>query len=159
MPFTATHGLTKSAEYGIWSAMKRRCYNTHCQDYPSYGGRGIKVCEAWLKFENFYADMGPRPSSAHSIDRLDNNGDYEPGNCRWSTPIAQARNTRRNVRLTFNGKTQTISEWAYELGFSQRTLQTRLKRGWPIEAALTTPLDKLSARRKTAELRAKGFMK
>lgn len=91
---STTHGLRHTSEYGVWSSMKRRCSSPLDASYPWYGGRGIRVCDRWLSFENFYADMGPRPSPAHSIDRVDNAKDYGPGNCRWALPIQQARNQR-----------------------------------------------------------------
>lgn len=90
-----THGMHKSSEYGSWDAMKGRCTNKNKSDYSYYGGRGITVCEKWMNsFEAFYEDMGPKPSKKHSIDRIDNDRNYEPGNCKWSTPEEQARNRR-----------------------------------------------------------------
>jgi len=89
-----THGYSYKDEYLIWQGMKKRCLNKNCKAYPMYGGRGISICERWNKFENFLADMGPRPSKDHSIDRKENDGNYEPTNCRWTIPTVQARNTR-----------------------------------------------------------------
>lgn len=89
------HGLRHSSEYSTWVNMKTRCYNPNNEKYPVYGGRGIKVCDRWLKFQNFYDDMGPRPSENHSLDRIRNDRDYEPSNCRWATQKQQSLNKRR----------------------------------------------------------------
>lgn len=89
-----THGLSKIPEYGVWAAMLRRCTNPNAKDYPNYGGRGITVCERWLDFAAFHADMGDRPTPDHSIDRIENDGGYESGNCRWATRSEQMRNRR-----------------------------------------------------------------
>lgn len=92
------HGRTHTTEHVIWRGMRRRCENINCHAYKNYGGRGISVCERWQTFENFFADMGPRPSSLYSLDRVDNDGNYEPGNCRWATRIQQIRNRRSNKK-------------------------------------------------------------
>lgn len=128
----------RSPEYAIWSSMKARCCNPRGTQYAYYGGRGIRVCDRWLhSFKNFLSDMGRRPTPQHSIDRINNDGDYEPGNCRWATRKEQARNQRSNVRLTYNGQTLCLAEWAERLGIHRATLRSRLKTGWPIEEAVS----------------------
>lgn len=134
------HGQTGTPEHDAWHAILERCLNVNNSGYHRYGERGIKVCDKWMTFENFLADMGPRPSSAHSIDRIDNDGNYEPGNCRWATKLEQARNTSRNRLLTHYGRTMCLAEWANETGMSYDTLFARLYGyGWTVEQALTTP--------------------
>ena len=118
--------------------MKHRCFNSRNRKYAIYGGRGITVCERWLTYENFLADMG-EPPPGMSIDRIDNDKGYEPGNCRWATKETQRRNQRRCRRVTFDGRAQTLAEWAEELGFSLQVLQDRERRGWSVERAFTTP--------------------
>lgn len=142
-----THGSArkgkKTAEYRIWMGLKQRCTNRKQRCWPKYGGRGIKVCQRWLdSFENFLADVGPRPSNKHSIDRYPNNdGDYEPGNVRWATQKQQCRNTRRNRMLTFRGETLCMAEWAERLGVSQDVIECRINRnGWTVDEALSTPV-------------------
>lgn len=129
----------KSAEYRCWQAMIARCTNPRQTGYHNYGGRGIMICERWQSFENFIADMGPRPSPRHSLDRKDNNGHYEPGNCRWATKIEQDNNRRTNRLIEFGGRTLSITQWARELGVHPVTLHIRLKNGWTVEKTLTTP--------------------
>jgi len=118
--------------------MWQRCTTPENPNYARYGGRGIRVCERWKKFENFFADMGKRPSPKHSIERKDNDGDYTPKNCVWATREEQANNTRRNRYLTHNGETLTLEAWAKRLGLSSSTLSHRLTKGWPLEEVLTT---------------------
>lgn len=131
-------------EYKIWSSMKRRCYYVDSPDYPSYGGRGITVCDFWRhSFSAFLADMGPRPSKRHSIDRFpNNNGNYEPGNCRWATPSEQSNNRRSAVVIEFDGRTLTAHEWSHITGINQEQLTKRIGRGWTPERALTQPMRK-----------------
>jgi hypothetical protein len=129
-------------EYRIWKDMRRRCLNPNRGDHARYGERGITVASRWLNsFANFFADMGERPSPAHSIDRFpDNNGPYAPGNCRWATATQQARNKRTSHLLTFQGITSTIAEWAERTGLDQKTIATRINTlGWSAERALTEP--------------------
>jgi hypothetical protein len=139
-----THGHNRrgrrSTEYVIWASMLDRCRRPAAQKWADYGGRGIGVCERWNSFENFLADMGPRPSAQHSIDRRNNDGNYEPGNCRWATRAEQMRNRRNNVRITYGGTTMTATEWAQRLGLGRANVITkRLARGWTAEEALALP--------------------
>ena len=110
------HGKTYSKVYLAWRNIWDRCENPKCIMYHAYGGRGITVCRRWEKFENFLADMGDPPSLKHSIDRVDNDGDYAPGNCRWASRAEQACNTSRNVKITWRGRTMILKDWAKELG-------------------------------------------
>jgi hypothetical protein len=152
--FNTKHGQARqgatTSEYRIWMRMIQRCFDASDAGYPSYGGRGITVCDRWRSFKNFFADMGPRPSSEYSIDRIDNNGNYELGNCRWATRTEQARNTRTNRFLTYQGETLTIAEWAERLGVDYHALFARLKKGWSTEEALSTPFRKMRRARKGA---------
>lgn len=140
-PHRVTHGQTHSPEFRTWQSMIKRCNCRRGRMYRDYAARGITVCPRWREsFEAFLEDMGPRPSPKHSIDRFpDQNGNYEPGNCRWATWKEQLQNTRRNRALSFNGKTQCVSEWARELGVGTQVLFNRLNRGWSVERTLTQP--------------------
>lgn len=139
-----THGLRTSAEYNIWRGMKKRCLVPTDKGYSRYGAAGVSVCERWRdSFAAFYADMGPRPSSAHSIDRFPMaSGNYEPGNCRWATDEQQNRNRPEyNVVVSFNGKAATIAEWAEELNMPVGAIYWRICRAkWPADRALTEPV-------------------
>jgi hypothetical protein len=132
------HGKSSSRAYRIWLAMMGRCNNTNSTAYSNYGGRGIKVCKKWESFENFYADMS-EPSTDATIERIDNDGEYSKTNCRWATRAEQVRNRRNNVWIEFNGKNQLLADWARETGMPAVTLRYRIKAGWSIEKALTTP--------------------
>ena len=129
-----------SSEYAAWACMKARCSNSNHKDYPLYGGAGIKVCDRWGLFDNFLADVGLKPSAIHQIDRVNNAGNYEPDNCRWATPQEQANNRRSNRLITYGGKTQTLAQWAREIGVQQATLHARMRYGWTFERIVTTPL-------------------
>lgn len=140
----ATHGHTRggkfSPEYRTWTAILQRCLSERNVSYPEYGGRGITVCERWRRsFESFLEDMGPKPFGMQ-IDRIDTNGHYEPGNCRWVSPRENNLN-RRNIRwIDFDGRRQTMSDWAAEVGISAGAMSHRIARSdWTLEQALTTP--------------------
>lgn len=119
--------------------MRRRCNNPNTLDFPTHGGRGISVCKRWDDFAIFLLDMGRKPSPKHSIDRIDNNGNYEPSNCRWATTGEQAMNTRRTHFVTFNGETMCVKQWAKKLGMKYAKLNMRFHRKWSVRKALTTP--------------------
>jgi len=139
------HGHTindsTSQAYYAWSHIKQRCCNKKDKSYPSYGGRGIIICETWMEFENFLKDMGEPPSKKHSIDRINNDNGYYKSNCRWATRKQQQGNMRSNHMVTFSNKTQCLAAWANEIGISQKTLWHRLVTlKWSTKKALTTPV-------------------
>jgi hypothetical protein len=129
--FGRTHGMNNTRTYSLWEAMLSRTRYGHA----NYAGRGITVCDSWLKFENFYGDMGEAPEGL-SLDRIDNNGNYEPSNCRWATRSQQNNNRRNNVIIEWNGKRQTRAQWERELNMKPTTLRTRLRNGWSMERAM-----------------------
>lgn len=123
---TRTHGLSHTPEYRVWKGMIARCENRARDFYPRYGGRGIKVCRRWRKsFPAFLADLGPRPSSRHTLDRIDNDRDYAPTNCRWATNEEQGQNTSRTRKLTINGVTLGVNAWARRLHLAKKTVLAR----------------------------------
>lgn len=129
-----------SATYISWMSLFSRCYNPKDKRFIAYGGRGINVCERWREsFSNFLDDMGERPIGT-SLDRIDPNGNYDPGNCRWATQKEQQRNRRNNVRVTINGETRCISEWLEVLGMPRSTLDKRRRAGFSLNTALTAPI-------------------
>jgi hypothetical protein len=131
-------GSSGSPEYRTWAAMKNRCSNSNTKCFPDYGGRGIKVCREWSdSFESFLEDMGPRPSSRHSIDRIDNNGDYTPENCRWATVKEQMRNRRCCMVVTAFGEAKPLADWCDAHGMLAGTVARRIRRGVSPELALT----------------------
>lgn len=133
----ALYVAKKSATYNTWVRMKQRCSNPNGSHYKDYGGRGIIVCDRWNgSYEAFLSDMGSRPSNNHSIDRIDVNGNYEPGNCRWATKLQQANNTRACRRVAWDGREWTISELATHAGMSKQKLWKRLRRGWSVDRAV-----------------------
>lgn len=136
-----THGMCGSVEHKLWERMRRRCEQKSDPSYRDYGARGIRVCKRWLKFINFFQDMGKRPAASMTLGRKRNNGNYTPKNCRWEDVYQQANNTRSNHRISFNGKTQTLTLWALEVGIRPVTLRARIRvLGWPIKRALTEGL-------------------
>ncbi len=124
------HGMTDTPEWKAWNSMVQRCTCTTHASWKHYGGRGIKVCKRWLVFENFYADMGPRPEGM-SLDRIDNAKGYKPSNCRWATQHEQQNNRRSNVHLTLDGQTKTLKEWATHFGVAYPVAKYRHARGMP----------------------------
>lgn len=146
------HGANNTPEYTAWQGMRDRCSNHNGEAYKNYGGRGIKVCDRWLGdsgFECFLADMGLRPSPKHSLDRYPNNdGNYEPGNCRWATRSQQNQNTRRARRLTVDSETLSVREWSERSGLRYETILNRLRAGWNASDAVLAPLPTTSRWRK-----------
>jgi len=135
------HGLSYTPEYRAWQTMRLRCTEPANAAYPNYGGRGISVCDRWLNSpQAFIDDMGPKPSPKHELDRIDNDGNYEPGNCRWATRKVNDRNRRSNLRLEFRGETLTLIDWCERLSLPKDTVSKRLHGGWSVEEALTTPV-------------------
>lgn len=154
------HGLTKVgakiiSEFRSWTSMRRRCLAPSDDKYPDYGGRGIAICDRWMDeqngFNNFFSDMGKKPSSEHTIDRKDNDGNYScghceqcvkngwPTNCRWATPTEQVRNRRLTLRITYKGVTKPAVQWCEELGLNYDMVKCRIRRGWDAESILTQP--------------------
>ncbi len=156
---TEAHGHARkdhrTREYQTWSSMRSRVLRPTDDNYPLYGARGISICSRWLVgegslggFECFLADMGPRPQG-HSLDRIDGEGGYEPGNCRWATPSVQGRNIRTVRKITFNGATKTTFEWAEVTGVPGPVIGRRVRVGWDVERALYTPVAARSPRKKS----------
>lgn len=134
-----THGGSHHRAYHIWLGMLQRCQRRDDKAWDNYGGRGISVCDRWQSFELFFADMG-EPPAGMSLDRIDNDGNYEPSNCRWATDVEQARNKRTNHRIEFAGTCLTLVEWSEKTGIKQLTILSRLRRGWSVKDALTVPV-------------------
>jgi hypothetical protein len=133
------HGMAGSPTWVSWRSMRDRCLNVRNPGYANYGGRGITIAERWDDFAAFLADMGERPKGL-TLDRIDNDGNYEPGNCRWATMRTQSRNSRMNTLLEHQGATHTMVEWSEILGLAQSVIVDRLRRGWAVERALSTPV-------------------
>lgn len=137
------HGSSHTREYYVWREMMSRCHQPKNKDFKNYGARGIFVCDRWrASFLAFAADMGPRPSTKHQIDRIDNSKGYGPNNCRWSTKREQMRNMRTNVIIESNGERKTMAEWADVLGVNYNSLKHRFWRGWSHADAIATPFRK-----------------
>jgi hypothetical protein len=131
------HGDSFSDTYESWRGMRDRCLNPDNSAWDDYGGRGISICERWSDYLAFKEDMGERPEGL-TIDRINVNGNYEPGNCRWATMKAQSNNRRNNVVLTHDGKTMTLAQWSEFLGVSHGALSKRIKLGWPVDRVLSS---------------------
>jgi hypothetical protein len=142
----ATHGLSNSSEYRIWIDMIRRCEDSSVAGWIGYGARGIRVCERWKRFELFYADMGQRPSARHSIERRDNNGNYEPANCYWATRTEQARNKRNTRYVTINGTRMCVADIAGKFGIDSQLALARMRVGWSAEDAVSLPKGRAGVR-------------
>src|SRR6267142_4778572 len=140
------HSDYVSKEYTAWSAMLRRCRNSKDPAYPNYGGRGITVCTPWHTYTNFLRDMGRAPSTNHSIDRINNDSNYDPINCRWATAIEQNSNKRGARLLPWRGLLMTAAAWERHLGVAKGTIQDRLRAGWSVEDALLRPIDRKARR-------------
>ena len=139
------HGGSETNLYEVWCSMLARCGRPTAKQYANYGARGIKVCDRWKDFANFAADVGEKPSPKHSLDRINNDGDYEPSNIRWATPAEQVRNTRRNILITVNGEKRLMLDVAASNGISRGTVYHRLFHyKWTPEDAATVPLRKRS---------------
>lgn len=136
-----THGMSSLPEYDVWARMIGRCHRKSDPSYSRYGGRGIVVCNRWrTSFKAFMQDMGCRPSSAHSIDRINNNCGYSPKNCRWATSTEQCNNRRSSRLLSVNGETLTMAEWAVRSGIKRTTIWARLNRGWAEAESVWSPV-------------------
>lgn len=131
--------MIQSKIYRSWSNMKTRCYNPKATKYYLWGGRGIKVCDRWLKFDGFFKDMGPSYIEGYQIDRINNDGNYEPSNCKWSSPTEQSRNRRSNRFIEYKGQIKTVAEWASLSGLKPSAFRQRLYcMHWTLEKCLTT---------------------
>ncbi len=137
------HNLLRSSEYMSWTCMKRRCENPKSDSFKYYGARGISFCREWSNFKKFYEDMGEKPSKKHTLERIDNNGNYSKTNCVWATQKQQGRNRRNNYNIVFMGQTKCLAEWSQLLNIAFYVLQQRLKTyGWSTHKAFTTPVRK-----------------
>ena len=146
-----THGMSYSSEYNTWKSMKQRCENPKNTHYKNYGARGIGVCKEWSdSFENFYKDMGNKPTKKHTLERVDNSSGYSPKNCRWATSSEQNRNKRGNVFYTYKGETMCLIDWCKKLDVDYVAITGRIyKLGWSFEKSITTQVRK---KRKTNDV-------
>lgn len=153
-----THGMSRSSVYHIWSSMKARCDHPSTRNFADYGGRGISVCDRWRdSFEAFYEDMGPRPTPQHSIDRIDVNGNYEPGNCRWATRLEQGSNKRNNRLVEVRGQVMTLAEACRLSPLGRNSILARIEGGMSAEDALSLPPDKSQGSRRKSNNRYVDF--
>lgn len=138
---STTHGRSNDPVYRVWASMVERCSSPDCSSYPRYGGRGIEVCERWLKFENFISDMGERPEGnvRYTIERVNNELGYSKDNCKWATYAEQSNNTSANVLIEFRGVTRNLTQWCRELSIPVGAMIHRIRAGWSTEEAFGTP--------------------
>ena len=137
-----THGMSRTSIYHIWKNMIRRCHNDKDQNYPSYGERGIIVCQPWHTFQNFFNDVGHPPFEGATLDRRDNNQGYSPDNVRWATIEQQGNNKRSNKLFTYRDETLTMIQWARKIHMNKQTFASRIRSGWGIQKIITTPVRK-----------------
>lgn len=151
------HGSPKwrSPEFRSWSAMRERCNCPTARGYADYGGRGITICARWRDFKKFLQDMGPRPSAAHTIDRKNTNGNYDPDNCHWATPKQQIRNRRITVFVPSGRSDAPLGQVCEERGVKYDLVRGRLQRGWPLDRSLSTPVSQTWSRKRDARAYAK----
>jgi hypothetical protein len=145
------HGFTSGGivqpQYAAWTNMRQRCHNPNHPRFPDYGGRGITVSEDWRRsFPKFHDEMGPRPSPQHTLDRIDNDGPYASGNCRWADTATQRRNSRSAHTATISGITSCVADLASRFGMPRHTVYSRLRRGWSLADALTRPIQRKKSR-------------
>lgn len=144
--FATGHGGSRTRLYRIWRCMKNRCMDSKNKNYSLYGGRGISVCERWMNFACFREDMGEPTTESHSIDRINGNGNYEPGNCRWATPKMQGQNKKGTIWITIKGKTKCLTEWCQHFGIARGTIHSRHSNGEVWGEAIFRPIDKRKSR-------------
>lgn len=126
-------------EYQAWKGMRKRCRNNRCKDFKNYGKRGITICKRWEIFNNFLSDLGPKPTTKHSLERTNNSGNYDPSNCRWATRLEQNRNKRNILMVKYKGETLPSFLLEDRLGLSRRRIHDRLRKGWTMQEAIETP--------------------